>query len=823
MRMKKGLICVMLMTIAVNLNGQGYELKSTVGIYKDVQELQRGVRVLYLAAHPDDENTRLISWLENDQHIETAYLSLTRGQGGQNLIGDEKGDGLGVIRTYELLEARKIDGGEQFFTRAIDFGYSKSAEESFELWGKDEVLQDVVYVIRKFRPHMIITRFPPTRRAGHGHHEASALLAEEAFDLAADPAVFPEQLKNLQPWQAEYLYHNTSSWWDKSLDDLDPAGLKERNMLRLDVGVYNDLLGYNMNEIASLARSKHRCQAFGTMRARGSQTEYLSLVKGEWSDDPFGEIEGVWKQSPGHAEALAKVVDEFNFTDRNANFEILKRNFYPMLAQRNMWAEAQDINEVMTRVNQLKWDLSGVRVEVFAGEEAVVIGEKYEVMVEVFNSSSQTQTVEFKHAIIDTSLTVAPLQSIMWSEILTAPLKPSNPFWLVNEHNGWLYDIDKSCESGMPTMPDEVVQCLIKVDGQFVKGESELHRKWNDRSIGEIMQPMLFVNPVSINPQSNSIIVTQGDSALLLVDVIAHTNAENISLKATLPVGWKVAYDQAAFSLKKGQRKSFAFSLQPLSNAAIGNIAFTVQVARQLADQSSAVIAYDHIPETTIYTKAQSKLVPLDLTISRGAKVLYIEGSGDEVDDALMQMGYTVESKNLGGTSLEELAQYKAIVVGIRAFNVNDDLAANVELLHKYANQGGNVIVQYNTTYGLKVEQIAPFPITLGRDRVTDETSEVKVLDSKHPMLNQPHQISSADWQGWVQERGLYFASEWDKAFEPLIAWNDKDEEAVKGGLLVANYGKGSFTYTGISFFRELPAGVPGAYRLMVNLIEYQP
>ena len=823
MRMKKGLIYGLLLSMAFNASAQDYELKSTVDIYKDIQELQKGVRVLYLAAHPDDENTRLISWLENDQHIETAYLSLTRGQGGQNLIGDEKGDGLGVIRSYELLEARKIDGGEQFFTRAIDFGYSKSAEESFEFWGKEEVLHDVVYVIRKFRPHMIITRFPPTSRAGHGHHEASAILAEEAFDLAADPSAFPEQLTTLQPWQPEYLYHNTSSWWDKSLDDLDDAGLKERNMLRVDVGVYNDLLGYSMNEIASLARSKHRCQAFGTMRARGSQLEYLSLVKGEWTDTPFEDVQGIWKQSPGHAAALAKVVSEFNFTDRNANFENLKKNFYPMMAQRNMWAEAQDMYIVIQRINNLKSDLSGIRVEVSAGQEGVVVGSEYEVTVDVFNSSATDQTVEFKHSVIDTSVTLKSNESVTWIDSFKASNESSNPFWLANDHDGWLYGIDKNNEIGLPYKSDEIIEYLIKVDNQFVKGQSTMHRKWNDRSIGGITQPMLFVNTASINPKAKALVVPKGAQSSIDVEVLAHKDLVNVALNIKLPEGWSLDQTMENFDLKNGQRKVFSLTLSPSESAIEGAVEFSMNVDGKMISQSSSVIAYDHIPKNTIHTKASVKLVPLDLKVTPNAKVLYVDGSGDEVDEALIQMGYDVESRDLGGLTLTDLAEFKAIVVGIRAFNVNQDLASNMDMLNAYAMGGGNVIVQYNTTYGLKVDQIGPFKLDLGRSRVTDEYSEVKILDAKHPVLTTPNAISPEDWNGWVQERGLYFASEWDKAYKPLISWNDKGEDPAEGGLLVAKYGKGSFTYTGISFFRELPAGVSGAYRLFANLIEYQP
>jgi LmbE family N-acetylglucosaminyl deacetylase len=821
--MRNGSLFLLLLCIVQFGWAQPYELKSTVDIYQDIQSLQRGLRVLYLAAHPDDENTRLISWLENAEHVETAYLSLTRGQGGQNLIGDEKGDALGVIRTYELLEARKVDGAEQFFTRAIDFGYSKSAEESFDFWGKDEVLHDVVYVIRKYRPHVIITRFPPTRRAGHGHHEASAILAEEAFELAADASAYPDQLQNLQPWQPTVLYHNTSSWWDKSLIDLTAEELAEKKMHRINIGVYNDLLGMGMNEIASIARSKHRCQAFGTPRRRGVQEEYLQFVKGEWSPYFLDSLAGVWQQSPEHAEAIQRWLDAFNFTNREANLETFKQTLLPKLAQRNMWAESQDMQDVYAKVNSIKHDLSGMRVEVYTDKDPVVVGTTFPVTVEVYNSGSIDQEIEFKHEAIDTSFTVIAGDEVSFNATLSAPMETSNPFWLDLEHDNWLYRVPSKNLIGVPAKEAMEVPYLLKVDGQFVNATTPVHRRWNDRSIGEISDPLVFVNPVSINPSVNALVLREGAGQTISVDVVAHQDLENIGLTVDAPSPqWKAAHHEASFSLKKGQVRTIQVKIEALAGAQEGNLNFHIQHNGARYYQRYSAIDYEHLPFIGLHESAYISLTPLDLQLSESKRILYIEGSGDEVDEATELLGYEVDREDLTGMTLEDLKQYDVVVTGIRAFNRNESLAANIDVLRAYMMQGGHLVVQYNTTYDLNVEQIGPYPMELSRDRVTDETSDVDILLPKHPIFNTPNQIGADDWTAWVQERGLYFAGEWDKEYQPLIAWSDKGEEPVKGGLLHTNFGKGSFVYTGISFFRQLPAGVPGAYRLWVNILEYE-
>ncbi len=820
-RMRRGIAWLLISCLTYTVQAQDHELKSTVEVYQDLQELQRGLRVLYLAAHPDDENTRLISWLENDQHVRTAYLSLTRGQGGQNLIGDEKGDGLGVIRTYELLEARKVDGGEQFFTRAIDFGYSKSAEESFEFWGREQVLQDVVQVIRTYRPYVIITRFPPTRNAGHGHHEASAILAEEAFDLAGDPEAFPAQLEQLQPWTPEVLYHNTSSWWDKSLDDKTDEALKADKMHRVDVGVFNDVLGLGMNEIAALARSKHRCQAFGTPLRRGHQWEYLQFVKGKWNEDFLDGMLGVWKQSPEHAEGFQRMVDAFNFTDRAANMATFRQYVLPLLSQRNMWAESQDMQVVLQQVNDLKLALSGMRVEAYAGETPVLVGSNHLVTIEVYNAGSEEHEITFKHESLDTTLQVNAGENISFEVSMKADKEPSNPFWLRAPHEGWLYGMDVKRDVGVPFKPDAQLDYMIKMDGQWVLGKTTLHRRWNDRSVGQIEEPMTFVQSVTFTPKVRSKVVRNGEVVSIDVVIKAFEDIALLDMEVGHPKELTLINAEWPEGLSAGQERTvnLTFKAEGLTDPAAITFAANVKGAR--CHMMQTAIDYEHIPYVLIHENAQVNIIPLNIDFDPSKRILYVEGSGDEVDDTLEELGYQVFRDNLNDLSTDQLHSFDAIITGIRAFNRNDDLAANASVLEKYVEQGGKLIVQYNTTYDLKVEQIGPYPLTLSRNRVTDEHSAVEVLEPKHPVFNSPNKISTEDWDGWVQERGLYFAGEWDRKYTPLISWHDKGEEPALGGLIVAKHLNGQLVYTGISFFRQLPAGVTGAYKLMVNLIEY--
>ncbi|NQV52453.1 MAG: hypothetical protein HQ500_04680 [Flavobacteriales bacterium] len=625
----------------------------------------------------------------------------------------------------------------------------------------------------------------------------------------------------MQPWTPEVLYHNTSSWWDKSLDDKSDEALKTDKMHRVDVGVFNDVLGLGMNEIASMARSKHRCQAFGTPRRRGQQWEYLQFVKGEWKDDFLDGTLGVWKQSPEHSEGLQRMVDAFNFTDRAANMAAFRQHVLPLLSQRSMWAESQDMQEVLQQVNDLKLALSGIRVEVYAGEAPVVVGSDYPVTIEIYNAGGEERELTFKHESIDTVLTVVAGQNISFEVSMKAEKEPSNPFWLRQPHDGWLYAMDVKRDVGVPFKPDAQVDYMIKMDGQWVLGKTTLHRRWNDRSVGQIEAPMAFVQSVTFTPKVRSKVVRNGEVVSIDVLVKAFEDIESMDMVVGHPIEVQLLTAEWPQSLAAGQERSVTLSFKTEGLIDPTAITFAAEVKGAHSHMMQTAIDYEHIPYVLIHENAQVNIIPLDIDFDPTKRILYVEGSGDEVDDALEELGYQVFRTNLNDLSADQLLSFDAIITGIRAFNRNDDLAANAGALEKYVDSGGKLIVQYNTTYDLKVEQIGPYPLTLSRNRVTDEHSAVEVLEPKHPVFNSPNEINTEDWEGWVQERGLYFAGEWDRKYTPLISWHDKGEEPALGGLIVAKKSEGHVVYTGISFFRQLPAGVTGAYKLMVNLIEY--
>ncbi|MEX2596028.1 MAG: hypothetical protein WEC59_03785, partial [Salibacteraceae bacterium] len=556
-------------------------------------------------------------------------------------------------------------------------------------------------------------------------------------------------------------------------------------------------------------------------RQRGYQTEYLKLLKGDWSDEGLSNLKGIWEQSPDHANALQTVLDSFSFIDRSHNYQMLQRYFMPKMAQRSMWADPQDMRIIHQKVNELKLALNGIRVEVYAGEDRVIVGKDFPVKIEVYNSSDLIQEVGFNHDQIDTTIKISAGEAITWEATLTAEKDVSNPFWLKENKKSWLYAVDKAKDIGKPIKEGMTVPYYVKIDNQNVQTNAEVHRRWNDRSVGEISEPMVFVQPLTINPSVKSLVLKKGASVDVNVNIEANEDLENMMLWMDLPEeGWQVYFEQEPFSLKKGQVKTIPLKITADEAAQPGKIGFFALVNDVRCDQSISLIDYEHIPFTAIHTPAETELTPLELTNDPSKKILYIEGSGDEVDESLQLIGYSVEKSSLSGISLAQLKQYDAVVCGIRAFNQNKELAANQDLLMAYVMNGGNMIVQYNTTYGLDVDQIGPFPLKLSRDRVTDEHATVNLLNPDHQVFNRPNTIGDSDWENWVQERGLYFAGEWGESYTPLISWSDKGEEAVKGALLVAPYGKGNFVYTGISFFRQLPAGVPGAFRLFVNLIE---
>ncbi|MEO8068981.1 MAG: PIG-L family deacetylase [Flavobacteriales bacterium] len=800
-------------------------------ILHKMQKLQVLGSVLYIVAHPDDENTRLITWLANGKKVRTADLSLTRGDGGQNLIGPELGDALGIIRTQELLEARRIDGGEQFFTRAVDFGYSKSAEESFAKWGKQEVLSDVVRVIRTFRPDIIITRFPPTREAGHGHHEASAILAAEAFDLAGDPKAFPEQLEQgLQVWQPRRLFFNGSTWWKQNLAEIAKA---DSGWYTVDVGGYDPLLGLSYTEIAGRSRSMHKSQGFGAAETRGEMIEYLHLEKGDKpkTKDIFEGIDMTWGRSTDTGEVtqlIAALVADYSATTPAASAVQLTALLKEMYKHGAVWDLGRHKIE---EVQKLIADCLGLSIEVLSAQTAFCGCDDNPVELIVVNRSPNILRLLGAEPRVDWEQDYSEVRNqrvlansservrfIDWS----VEDYVDEPYWLRRSH-GNLYEVARTGLIGSASQTRDI-EVDIQVGDDSIATSSRTIQpmyRWVDRVDGERIRPV-YVTPVaSVIPKDN-ILIARGGPQQVVVEVEALTDSLTGQINISLPEGWATTKDLKVVNIaKRNTRQSFTFQLTPMEGAKPGAVKFEFTGPKGKADRTLHEIDYPHIMPQVYYTPAEVKLIPLDVKVN-AKHVGYIKGAGDDVPKAIEELGVSVEMVDPASAKLEDLSKYDAIVTGIRAYNTVEAMKTFNAVLMKYVENGGTLVCQYNTRSSdmmVPDSLFGPYPFKLTRDRVTVEEAPPTFLAKDHPLLNTPNKITLADFDGWVQERGLYFCGSLDKHYTPLIAWNDPGEQPLNGGLITCDYGKGRYVYTGISFFRELPAGVPGAYRLFANLI----
>lgn len=796
-------------------------------IYHDLQKLNFIGSALYIAAHPDDENTRMISYLVNDIHANTAYLSLTRGDGGQNLIGPELRELLGVIRTEELLEARKIDGGQQFFTRANDFGYSKNPDETFEFWTKVEILSDVVSTIRKFRPDIIINRFDH-RSSGttHGHHTASAMLSVEAFDAVNNPAKFPKSAKEFGVWQPQRLFFNTSWWFYGSQEKFEKAD--KSNHVSVETGSFFPALGLSNGEIASLSRSKHQSQGFGSTGSRGMETEYLELLKGTKpsNNDLFEGINTDWSRLEGGNEIgkiLKPLEQTFHFEDPSKMLpQLLKA--YPLVSNIKdpHWREIK-----LAQLKQLILDCGGVFLEAISSENTINPNENFIVYLEAINRGNEK--------VILKSISDAH-SKVLWSE--GSPLlhniikkieisvhsgihssKYSTPYWLNEAGTSGMYAAEEDF-IGLPETPSlEKLTFELQFGDLTIPFTRDIIFKFNDPVTGEVYRPLEVLPEVTSTLPEKVLIFANSESKTISVSVRA--GKENISGSIALehPKGWTIVPNQQEFHLdRKGQTKTFKFEVTPPSIQNEGILKAVATYEGNRFDKELVTIDYDHIPYQNVLLPSEAKIVRLDIK-KMGQHIGYINGAGDAVPESLRQIGYSVTSIDPASISENLLKQYDAIVVGIRAYNTVPELAFAQPSLNKYVENGGTLILQYNTNHALVTEELAPYSLKLSRDRVTDEFSRVTFLNPKNPLLNTPNKITEVDFEGWVQERGLYFPDEWAKEFTPILGMHDKGEPKTKGSLLIAKYGKGHYIYTGLSFFRELPAGVPGAYRLFANML----
>ncbi|MEY3562369.1 MAG: hypothetical protein RLZZ294_375 [Bacteroidota bacterium] len=717
--------------------------------------------VLYMAAHPDDENTRLIAYMARARQYRTGYMAMTRGDGGQNLIGNQQGFELGLIRTQELLAARRTDGGEQFFSRAFDFGFSKRTEEALSFWDKEKILSDAVWVIRNFRPDIIITRFPEDSRAGHGHHSGSAVIAREAFIAAADPNKFPEQFKyGVTPWKVKRIMWNTFSFFG--------TNTTSDNQMKIEVGDYMPLLGKSIGEISADSRSQHRSQGFGSAAARGTATEYFVHTLGEAAEkDPMEGIDCSWNRVKG-GSAINKLVDAMIATfdvnhpaaSVNALMEIRKAL---SSIQDEYWRSLK-----ITEVEKLIRMVMGFHMEAISDKQFIKQGDSLKVTLTINNRSDvqvNVSGVELNAKKWTPNFSLK--QNVNWSQPLLLTIAAdhpvSQPYWLANSMNKGHFNVTDQRLIGMAeNRPGFEASVSLGIGKEQMLVNVPVTFRNVDPAVGE------FIHPVYVIPSKVSTVAKKP----VLVNTASPSN-KNIQDNPA---------DDAPFMHS---------------------------------------ISYEHIPTLIYFSKNEQMVVKVDLKTT-GKKIGYIVGAGDKVPEAIQLMGYELIELGKEDIASDKLKSFDAVVLGVRAYNVHPWMDEKYDMLMEYVRNGGNMVVQYNTNSfagPLSKLKIGPKPFTVSRGRITEEDCEVKFIDSKDPVLNYPNKITVDDFKGWIQERGIYFADAFSADYRAVLSMHDQNEGDLNGSLIVRNEGKGRFIYTGLVFYRELPAGVPGAFRLFANLI----
>jgi len=805
----------------------------------DTAQLQAALRKLtvvgsamYVAAHPDDENTAMLSWLENERGVRAAYLSVTRGDGGQNLIGTEKGDLLGVIRTQELLAARRIDGAEQFFTRAIDFGYSKTPVETLRIWDHDAILADIVWNIRRFQPDVILTRFPTTGEGGHGHHTASAILAVEAFTAAADASKFPEQLKYVSTWRAKRLLWNR--FMRQPIDPNDPSVAKS---IRVDIGTYNTLLGRAYTEIAAESRSLHKSQGFGSAERRGSIINYFDLLAGDAAQkDLFEGVDLSWSRYPG-GEAVGAVLEKaagtFDPRDPQKTIPLLLEAHEALARagarpewspQANPWIDVKR-RELLDVIR----GLAGLSIDVSAADSTVLPGGEIAVNVSVVNRSDypfSLSTVASPYA----NPGMAPGKRLENNMPIRTEIKLklpddypySQPYWLQHPSSVGKYAVSDQQLIGLPESPISI-PVIVSVSDNLMNTlifTMPAVFRWTDPVKGEQIRNVDVVPAVTARLGFRVYLFPDSKARPVTVSLRNFGGAGQVTARLLIPPGWTAAPSSIPVAFeKKGDEARVTFRVTPPAGATTAQLAAEIELAGgRKVGLGLSEIDYPHIPALRLFSDATATIVRADVR-KRGSRIGYIAGSGDDVPDALQQIGYEVDLLSDEDLEKGDFSAYDAIVTGVRAYNTRKRLKTAQARLMDYVAAGGTMVVQYNTVDDMGLAELGPYPFKISRDRVTVEDAPVKLLRPDHALLSTPNKITGSDFSGWVQERGLYFTSNWDPRYTTILASADPGDSDKEGGELYARHGKGVFIYTSYAWFRQLPAGVPGAYRLFANRV----
>lgn len=817
------LLIIGIASISFQTTAQPIKELSSSEIKIALQKLNTLGSVLYIAAHPDDENTAVLSYFSYGQKLRTGYLALTRGDGGQNLIGSEQSELLGVIRTQELLAARRTDGAEQFFSRAVDFGYSKSSDETLEIWDKQKILSDVVWVIRKFKPDIIITRFPTTGEGGHGHHTASAILALEAFQLAADSNIFREQLEFVSIWQTKRIF------WNAWLPQYNESYKDSTGIIALDIGQYNPLLGKSYVELAALSRTMHKSQGFGAEGKRGEYFNYFKLLQGEPAqNDLLKNIDLSWSRLAGSekvSQLLMEAEKKFNLDDPSSILELLVQAYSELQKLDNsFWREIK-----MKELSEVIKACSGIWLEAIADDYNSYPGGKIHISTGIVNRSKFPITL--KNISLTYSDKLNDLNIILlngkfkkndFQMMIPETIQYSQPYWLVQQPTKGSFNIENQVEVGMPENPSSLTASFIlNLSGTEITYKIPVLFRWVDQVEGEKYRTIEITPPVTVNIKDKVFLFADDNPKQIEVSITNHKDSTAGKLSLNIPAEWKIEPHDYSFSLiKKNEEKSFSFKIYPPVNEEIADVAAIINIEGKVYSKSLTRINYSHIPIQTLLPEANSKFVRLHInkTIQN---IGYIMGSGDEIPDYLRQLGYNCTILTDADIEQKDLSLFDVIISGIRAYNTRDQLINLQPKILDYIFKGGTFLSQYNTNRDILINP-GPYPFNISRERVTVEDSPVNILTPNHIILNTPNEIKKNDFDNWIQERGLYFADKWDDKYEAILGFRDSGEKEQSGGVLISKYGKGAFIYTGLSFFRQIPAGVPGAMKLFINLISYK-
>lgn len=828
-----------------------------------VHGLGVSVRVLVIGAHPDDEDTQLIAWLAKGRHVETAYLSLTRGDGGQNIVGNELGEALGVIRTEELLAARRLDGGRQYFTRAFDFGFSKNADEAFTQWPRDSILRDVITVVRDFRPQVIVSVFSGTPRDGHGQHQVAGILAKEAYELSGDTVRFPRSMSaGLGPWSASKFYRGAFFRAD--------AGT-----ISFNVGEFDPILGRSYAEIAADSRSQHKSQAMGSLQRKGARLDHLirEASRVPAPEDPkaersiFDGIDTTWNRFRARITWPAGVVALDSLFATVAEAQAAMDLFAPdravpalaralrlarqvcgsAPANSGCFRDGEDergeklaarpdivpaMRETQRRLEEALLLASGISIEATADREVWALGEAIPVSLAVYNRGRRPVTLDRYQVRAGTGRAIAsdPLHlnpiapDSAWTGKAAVTLRePSQPWWLTTRRNGSIFAprIFGIAEGDRPSAATAGASVII--EGVPVTVETPVVYRYADPVRGEVNRPVAGAPAVTLLLDHDIEYAAANATIQRPLRVLvrsASSSARDVQVTLALPNGLIADSSVRTVALPAGAQRTLTFNLRGRLPAGRHTVQVTARSGGETFASGYTAIEYDHIRTQRLYRPSALALEAVNLNVPRGLTVAYLNGVGDNIAPMLEQLGVNVTVLDPATLPSTDLTKFGAVIVGTRAYEASEALVANNSRLLDYARDGGTLVVQYGQ-YEMLGSGIMPYPITLSRpaDRVTVENAPVKILDPSASILNGPNKISAADFEAWQQDRSLYMPRTFDPQYVPMLEMNDPGEAPNRGALLVAPLGKGTYVYTTLAFFRQLPNGVPGAARLFVNLM----